>query len=127
MYKAVSASGTYRVRSRRRGRRSFQLHKIVMFITFTLMIAFLCGITFGSIMTSAKTIDEKALDTFKYYKSITVEPGDSLWSIADKYISDEYSSYNDYIDELCFINSLDSTQIRAGRTLTVPYYSAEFK
>lgn len=78
-------------------------------------------------MSNAKGTEEKALDTFKYYKSITIEPGDSLWSIAKENMTEEYGSINDYIDEVCFINSLDGTQIHAGRSLTIPYYSAEFK
>ncbi len=107
--------------------RSFQFQKFILFLTFTLLIAFLCGITFGSILSNAKGSEEKALDTFKYYKSITIEQGDSLWSIARENMSDEYDSIQDYIDEVCFINSLNDTQIHAGRALTVPYYSTEFK
>ena len=64
---------------------------------------------------------------FKYYKSVTVQPGDSLWSIAADNMSEEYDSIQDYIDEVCFINSLSNTCIHAGKNLTIPYYSAEFK
>ena len=132
MYTAIAGTRTHYSYSRPRRRRvkaarSFQLHKLIMFLAFTLLVAFLCGITFGSIMTSAQTTDEKALDTFKYYKNITVESGDSLWSIASENITDDYESMDAYIEELCAINNLDSTQIRAGRSLTVPYYSTEFK
>ena len=91
------------------------------------MIAFLCGITFGSMFASAQTTDEKAQDTFKYYKTVTVESGDTLWDIAVENITSEYDSIDEYISEVSFINGLTSTQIRAGRSLTVPYYSAEFK
>jgi len=131
MYAAVAGYHTdsrYNTRTHRRSsKRSFQFHKLIMFITFTLMIAFLCGITFGSMFASAKTSDEKSLDTYKYYKTITVESGDTLWDIAVENITAEYDSVDDYISEVCSINGLDSTQIRAGRSLTVPYYSAEFK
>ena len=130
MYTAVASyhqGNTYRRSRSRKVQRSFQFHKFVMFIVFTLLIAFLCGITFGSMFASAQTTEEKAQDTFKYYKTITVESGDSLWEIASENISDEYDSMDDYIAEVCSINGLDSTQIHAGRSLTVPYYSAEFK
>lgn len=107
--------------------RSFRFQKLVLFLIFTLLISFLCGITFGSILSNAKGSEEKALDTFKYYKSITIESGDSLWSIASENMSGEYDSIHDYIDEICFINSLNSKQIHAGSSLVIPYYAAEFK
>lgn len=114
---------------RRKGERarSFQFQKFLLFLAFTLLLAFLCGITFGSILSSAKGSEEKKLDTFKYYKSVTIEQGDSLWNIARENMTPEYDSINDYIEEVCFINSLDGTQIHAGCSLTVPYYSSEFK
>lgn len=126
-----SATRSYRTHgnsvSGTRRERSFQLHRILLFLAFTLLIAFLCGISFGSILSKAETTDAKASETFKYYKSVTVQPGDSLWSIAADNMSEEYDSIQDYIDEVCFINSLSNTCIHAGKNLTIPYYSAEFK
>ena len=112
---------------KKRRERSFQLHRIVLFLAFTLLLAFLCGISFGSILSKAETTDAKAAETLKYDKSITVQPGDSLWSIASENMSEEYSSVQNYIDEVCFINSLQDTCIHAGKNLTIPYYSSEFK
>lgn len=114
-------------RTSERRARSFQFHKLILILFITLCISFLCGITFGSILSNATTTDEKAKDTFKYYKSITVEHGDSLWSIAKENISAEYVSVDAYIDEVRFINSLSGTTIHAGNSLTIPYYSTEFK
>ena len=111
----------------KRRERSFQLHRILLFLAFTLLLAFLCGISFGSILSRAETTDAKASETFKYYKSIAVQSGDSLWSIAADNMSEEYDSIQEYIDEVCFINSLSNTCIHAGKNLTIPYYSAEFK
>ena len=111
----------------KRRERSFQLHRIILFLAFTLLLAFLCGISFGSILSKAETTDAKAAETFKYYRSVTVQPGDSLWSIAAENMSEEYSSVQSYIDEVCFINSLQDTCIHAGKNLTIPYYSSEFK
>ena len=66
---------------------------------------------------------------YKYYKSITVNYGDNLWTIAnDMYSSDHYDDINDYITEVCNINNLaDASDIIAGKSLIVPYYSTEFK
>lgn len=58
----------------------------------------------------------------KYYTSIEIKEGDSLWSIAQSYISDEYNSVQEYIDELKTINTLDSDCINEAEYLTVAYY-----
>lgn len=47
--------------SGKRRERSFQLHRILLFLAFTLLIAFLCGISFGSILSKAETIDARLL------------------------------------------------------------------
>ncbi len=59
----------------------------------------------------------------KYYKSIQIEEGDTLSSIALEYISDEYPSMADYIEELKSMNGLADDTIHAGRNLVVAYYS----
>lgn len=60
----------------------------------------------------------------KLYKSIQIEAGDTLWSIAEEYRESPYDSIYDSIDELMRINGLDSDQINAGEYLTVAYYDA---
>ena len=53
----------------------------------------------------------------KYYTCISVESGDSLWDIAQKYMTDEY------IDEVVSINNLNNdSSIVAGTNLVIPYY-----
>lgn len=69
----------------------------------------------------------------KYYTSITIHYGDTLGSIADKYLSDkdlpkEYKNADSFIKEVCAINHLDEEgTIIAGKNIVVPYYSYEFK
>ncbi len=66
--------------------------------------------------------------SYKYYTSITVESGDTLSSIADKYITGEYKDTRQYINEVCAINHLDEDgTIYAGENIIIPYYSEEFK
>ncbi|MBR1815537.1 MAG: LysM peptidoglycan-binding domain-containing protein [Lachnospiraceae bacterium] len=59
----------------------------------------------------------------KYYKCITIGEDDTLWSIADEYISEEYSSRDAYIAEIKSINDLTGDTIYSGATLVVPYYA----
>ena len=64
---------------------------------------------------------------YKYYTSVQIEPGDSLWSIAETYRTAEYTDIPAYIEEVKEINHLSSDYLQAGRKLCVPYFSSEFK
>ncbi len=59
----------------------------------------------------------------KYYKSIQIQPGDSLWSIAEENRDAHYASTKDYVKEIKQINSLSSDQIHSGQYLTIAYYN----
>lgn len=58
----------------------------------------------------------------KYYKSVSIQDGDTLWEIASQNMSDEYASVESYVEELKKVNDLASDQISIGQYLTVPYY-----
>ena len=62
---------------------------------------------------------------YKYYQTITVERGDTLWKYAGIYKSSEMS-LADYVKEAEFINQIDNGQLVAGKTVTLPYYSTEY-
>ena len=64
---------------------------------------------------------------YKYYTSISIQDGDSLWSIAEEHRTPEYATIYDYINEVMEINHLGSDRLQAGRQLCIPYYSSEFK
>lgn len=105
------------VRARRRRARNLMLTMMV-----TIGMLMICTMSYRSIRTSANS-------GFKYYTSVTVAAGDSLWNLADKYIDyDYYKNKNSYIAEVQHINHLDdSCFIRAGQILILPYYSEEYK
>lgn len=65
---------------------------------------------------------EPKAPTYKYYTSIRVSSGDTLWDIAK-----EYSDISSYIAEVREINHLSSNQITDGMYLCIPYYSEEYK
>ncbi len=58
----------------------------------------------------------------KYFKCISVERDDTLWSIAKEYMSEEYDSVEDYIAEVMEINGLTSDTLYNGASIIVPYY-----
>jgi len=91
----------------------------VLFCSIVAVVMF-CSIIFGTINTQAAP----SKTATKYYTSIQVESGDTLWAIANEYITSEYANLNEYIDEVCAINHIAEDEIHAGQYLVVPYYAA---
>lgn len=92
-------------------------------ILVTLVITFVSGFFYSHV--SAKDTSQPA--AYKYYTSIEVESGDTLWSIAERYADEEYISIPDYVAELKYMNNMISDTIVEGHFLTVAYYSDEYK
>lgn len=91
-------------------------------MTICLVIA--VAVTYGSFISIAKSNkNEEAMH--KYYTSIQIQSGDTLWGLAKDYITTEYTSVNDYITEVKHLNSLENDNIHEGQYLTVPYYSSK--
>ena len=65
---------------------------------------------------------EEESNPHKYYTSISIEPGDTLWSIACTFSDGHYSSIQEYIDEVKILNNLTSDTIHANEYLLVPYF-----
>ena len=63
----------------------------------------------------ASTIKEKQ------FTSIQVQPGDTLWSLAEEY-GEPYKDYSVFIDEVKSINQLHGDHITAGGYLFIPVY-----
>lgn len=72
----------------------------------------------GTSVASAKDMDDTKT---KYYTSITIEKGDTLWSIAEKYMYDEFESVEEYMNELANINGLKNDTLYAGNNLVIVY------
>lgn len=94
-------------------------------VIFTATLAALCVIVGSVIFGTFRTEAAPSETHYKYYTSIRVEKGDTLWTIADAYMTEEYENISDYIGEVCNINRISGDTIHAGQYLTVPYYSAK--
>ncbi len=94
--------------------------KKILLITIAsviLAVSVICG----TILSFAKNPETDVI-RYKYYKSITIEQGDSLWSIAKEYACDDT---HDYIKEIKQLNGLNSETIHEGQHLIVAYYDVE--
>lgn len=96
---------------------------LLMLLTFILIIGL--TISYHAIVSEAGT-DTDSL-AFKYYTSIMVEYGDTLWSIAHQYTDEHYDNIMDYINEVISINHIKEDQITTGQYLIIPYYSYDYK
>lgn len=96
-------------------RRDWVLCAVTVFVILTVCI--LCG---GILSFAHGNRPDRQVDC-KYYTSIEIQPGDTLWGIAEEYIPADYKSVREYVQALKDMNSLKSDNIEAGQKLTVAY------
>jgi nucleoid-associated protein YgaU len=107
-----------RIRRRRIVRRQYMLLAFAVAV-----VVFLSIFIASTVMTNAQGDD--FTPEYKYYTSITVHANDTIWDVAaQNYSEDHYKNMNEYIKEICSINSIsDPNRLYAGESLIVPYYS----
>lgn len=88
-------------------------------VIFVLAAVTICSIALGAINTQAAPAEQN----YKYYTSVEIHSGDTLWSIASDYITDDYEDMDEYIKEVCEINHISGNEIHSGQYITIPYYS----
>lgn len=77
-----------------------------------------------SVFFITKTVTaQRNVDRTKLVTCIEVKKGDTLWSIASEFSSDEYNDMNEYIEEIKDSNRMISDEIHAGNYIIVPYYA----
>lgn len=54
--------------------------------------------------------------------SVRVEQGDTLWSIAREYYTDDYDSFEEYIDVIKKTNNMTTDRLYKGCYIIVPHY-----
>ncbi len=98
------------------------IHNNFKMIIITISIILLIGIILFGGFSKNRSVSANPSHE-KYFVCIDVEEGDTLWTIADTYITEEYASVDEYVDEVKSINQLNNDKIYDGATLIVPYYA----
>ncbi len=106
-------------------RREIMRTKFLIAIAVIIVIAVFLIFMIPQRVGASSNIEQ--VETQKVYKSVEIQTGDSLWSIASDYYNDDYTSIhyddiNDYIKELKSMNSLKDDVIHSGANITVAYY-----
>lgn len=123
VYDALERSA-YRSR-RNRIRRMRVIRRRLLMVILTIILVLILSLSYHAILSEANTGDKEI--KYKYYTSIEIQYGESLWSIAEEHKGDDYASVNDYIHEVMKINHLKDDNVSAGQYLVIPYFSTEFK
>lgn len=128
MKRSIQKKSTNRNKSRS-GQKLLHFHQhtdligsILKVICAVVIVTFL----FGGFYTSAHNNRTEDPVDFKYYKSITIESGDSLWSIAENYMTDDYGSITEYIEFLKEVNQIHGDRIQEGQSLIIAYNDTDF-
>lgn len=96
-----------------------RLHRLVIIFLIVLLMSI---IVYGGIcVVHADSLREKAR-RIKYYTTIEIQYGDTLWSIAEQYKSSRDMSTEAYMRALMEMNHLKEDRIIAGERLLIYYY-----
>lgn len=94
------------------------MKKLIVLILVVLLGAHFCGQSLMNVL--AGEVGSPLFE--KYYTSIEIKNGDSLWSIANQYVEKSGMSTAQYVQELKSMNNLREDTIHSGKYLTVFYF-----
>lgn len=115
----------YNQKIAKRRQRQIEVRRNIVFLTVSMAVVILASVLIISF--SAQASDKSRPASYKYYTSIQIEQGDTLWSIANENMDPaHYESAAAYVNEIKIMNSLTSDKIVAGNYLIIPYYSTEY-
>ncbi len=97
-------------------------NRILIFISLLIASTLILSLS----IISTKVTAQRAFSREKSVTSIKIEKGDSLWSIASRYYTEEYDDMNSYIKEIMYSNGLTSDIIHEGNYIIVPYYITDY-
>ncbi len=103
-------------------RRNAALRKRIGIFAAVLCMLAIFAIGLFNIRANAQGKDEVLL--YKYYKSISIQNGDTLEKIASEYAPSGDEAR--YIHEVMRMNQLEEDHLISGMNLVIPYYSSDY-
>ena len=118
---------TYYSRSKMKQKiRKKQVRRNMILLVLSTILLSSCLVFLASMSIQASDKEHQQQVAYKYFKSIYIAEGDTLWSIADEHMDAHYSNKQEYISEVKRMNSLTSDHIECGNYLIVPYFSTDY-
>ncbi len=77
------------------------------------------------VLFSARAAAEDSRPVYEYCTSYEVQPGDTLWTIADHFMGPYYTDKQTFISNVKQLNHLGDDNITAGNYLVIEYSSYE--
>lgn len=97
------------------------LNMVCVLVALAITVLILCAVISGAARAQAAQTESP----HKYYTSVCIQQGDTLWTIAGHYRTAEYRNMDAYIREICELNRIEASDIHYGQYIVVPYYSRE--
>lgn len=108
-------------RKKRYKRKKWNITLILFALLFGIFIGWFLGKQ--QVVSVSANANKNQVQRFKYFTSLEIENGDTIWDIAKQNMTEEYDSINDYIKEIKQCNNLSSDHITTGHYLLIPYYA----
>lgn len=97
--------------------------KRFLFVFLVAVVFFMMNFMFPWNTAEVSAKDSMRINERKFFTTYVVEKDDTLWDIANNYMTDEYDSIYEYINEVMESNHLENTNIKYGQMLILPYYA----
>lgn len=117
--RSVYDEDAYRVRQNKHQMRCRRQRHMLLGVVAAILMLCSVSLLFHKTISSASTNPPGE----KCFLSVEIQPGDSLWSIASNYYTEEWNSIEDYIEEIKEFNGIYHEEIRFGDYLMIPYYT----
>ena len=106
-------------------RRRTKAQRLVRNRKIILLIGIILTFILSFIFYSNRAVAENSHEVYTYYTSYEIQPGDTLWTIADQFMTADCSDKAAFIKNIKELNHIGNDNITAGNFLVIEYSSYE--
>lgn len=123
-YVSINENDRYRRAAFARRRERILKRRLVAIGIMASVVLFLAIILSFSFNSDASNMNN---EQYRYYKTVSVSTGDSVWTIAEEYMDYlHYRNTREFVNDITRINQISpDSKLKAGNNIIIPYYSEE--